>query len=73
MPSASARSNHDVHQVNQYHVILETDPNSSANPGNLHDLYIQGSTSGTVATVASSTAGSLQGRDPGRLPASSSC
>jgi multidrug efflux pump len=59
-------------QVNQYHVILETDPKFQRNPGNLHDLYIQGSTSGTVATVASSTAGSSSGAGSGAAAASSS-
>jgi multidrug efflux pump subunit AcrB len=52
-------------QVNQYHVILEADPRFQQNPGNLHDLYIQGSTSGTVATVASATAGSSSGAGAG--------
>jgi multidrug efflux pump subunit AcrB len=48
-------------QVNQYHVILEADPRFQRNPGNLHDLYIQSSQTGTVAAVASSTAGSSSG------------
>jgi multidrug efflux pump len=48
-------------QVNQYHVILEADPKFQRNPGNLHDLYIQSSQTGTVATVASSTGGSSSG------------
>jgi multidrug efflux pump len=52
-------------QVNQYHVILEADPRFQQNPGNLHDLYIQGSTSGTVAAVASATAGSSSGAGAG--------
>jgi multidrug efflux pump len=48
-------------QVNQYHVILEADPNFQRNPGDLHDLYIQSSQTGSVATVASNTAGSSSG------------
>ena len=58
-------------QVNQYHVILEADPRFQQNPGNLHDLYIQGSTSGTVAAVASATAGSSSGAGAGGGAASS--
>jgi len=52
-------------QVNQYHVILEADPSFQRNPGNLHDLYIQSSQTGTVAAVASSTAGSSSGAGAG--------
>jgi multidrug efflux pump len=48
-------------QVNQYHVILEADPKFQRNPGNLHDLYVQSSQTGTVSAVASSTAGSSSG------------
>jgi multidrug efflux pump len=48
-------------QVNQYHVILEADPKFQRNPGNLHDLYIQSSQTGSVAAVASNTAGSSSG------------
>ena len=48
-------------QVNQYHVILEADPQFQRNPGNLHDLYIQSSSTGTVAATASNTAGSSAG------------
>jgi multidrug efflux pump subunit AcrB len=59
-------------QVNQYHVILETDPRFQRDPGNLHDLYIQGSTTGTVAAVASSTAGSSSGAGSGATGATSS-
>jgi multidrug efflux pump len=58
-------------QVNQYHVILETDPRFQRDPGNLHDLYIQGSTTGTVAAVASSTAGSSSGAGSGATTATS--
>jgi multidrug efflux pump len=52
-------------QVNQYHVILEADPRFQRNPGNLHDLYIQGSQTGAVAAVASSTGGSSSGAGGG--------
>jgi len=50
-------------QLNQYHVILETDPQFQTNPNKLHDIYVQGSTSGngTVAAQASSTAGTSSG------------
>jgi multidrug efflux pump len=52
-------------QVNQYHVILEADPKFQRNPGNLHDLYIQSSSTGTVAAGASNTAGSSSGAGAG--------
>ena len=52
-------------QVNQYHVILEVDPKFQRNPGNLHDLYIQASQSGTPTVVASNTAGSSSGAGAG--------
>jgi multidrug efflux pump len=50
-------------QLNQYHVIMETDPSFQLNPTKLHDIYVQGSTSGTgtVAATASATAGSSSG------------
>jgi multidrug efflux pump len=48
-------------QVNQYHVILEADPKFQRNPGDLHDLYIQSSQTGSVTAVASNTAGSSSG------------
>jgi multidrug efflux pump len=57
-------------QVNQYHVILEADPRFQRNPGNLHDLYIQASQSGTPAAVASNTAGSSAGAGAGNAAAS---
>jgi multidrug efflux pump len=53
-------------QVNQYHVILEADPRFQRNPGNLHDLYIQSTQTGTVPAVASSTAGSSAGAGSAR-------
>ncbi|MDB6015192.1 MAG: acriflavin resistance protein [Gammaproteobacteria bacterium] len=57
-------------QVNQYHVILEADPRFQRNPGNLHDLYIQASLSGTPTAVASNTAGSSSGAGSGGAAAS---
>ena len=50
-------------QLNQYHVIMETDPSFQLNPTKLHDIYVQGSTTGTgtVAATASATAGSSSG------------
>ncbi|MEO6922191.1 MAG: efflux RND transporter permease subunit, partial [Bryocella sp.] len=50
-------------QLNQYHVILETDPDFQSSPNSLNKIYVQGSTSGsgTVAAQASSTAGSSSG------------
>jgi len=50
-------------QLNQYHVILETDPSFQTNPSKLNDIYVQATTggTGTVAAVASSTAGSSSG------------
>jgi multidrug efflux pump len=52
-------------QLNQYHVILETDPQFQVNPQKLNDIYVQASTSGTVAATASSTAGSSSGAGAG--------
>jgi multidrug efflux pump len=50
-------------QLNQYHVILETDPAFQQNPSKLNDIYVQATTSGTgtVAATASATAGSSSG------------
>jgi multidrug efflux pump len=52
-------------QVNQYHVILEVDPQFQQTPGNLNDVYITPSTSGitsatgtTNASTTSTTGGS---------------
>jgi multidrug efflux pump len=43
-------------QLNQYHVILEADPNSQKDPGKLQDLYIQSNAaSGTSGPGASSS------------------
>jgi len=50
-------------QLNQYHVILEADPSFQMNPSKLHDIYVQGTSSGsgTVGATASATAGSSSG------------
>jgi multidrug efflux pump len=53
-------------QLNQYHVILETDPQFQTNPNKLNDIYIQSSTtSGTAGETASNTAGSSSGAGSG--------
>ncbi len=59
-------------QVNQYHVILEADPQFQLNPSKLNDIYVQGTTTGTVAAVASATAGSSSGAGAGGGGATSS-
>jgi multidrug efflux pump len=48
-------------QLNQYHVILEVDPNFQTDPRKLNDIYVQATTTGTVAATASSTQGSSSG------------
>jgi multidrug efflux pump len=53
-------------QLNQYHVILETDPQFQTNPRKLNDIYIQSSSISTApAAVASNTAGSSSGAGSG--------
>jgi multidrug efflux pump subunit AcrB len=53
-------------QVNQYHVILETDPQFQKSPRKLNDIYIQSTSIGTPATaIASNTAGSSSGAGSG--------
>jgi multidrug efflux pump len=52
-------------QLNQYHVILETDPNFQLDPRKLNDIYVQSTTTGTVAATASSTQGSSSGAGAG--------
>jgi multidrug efflux pump len=52
-------------QLNQYHVILETDPKFQLNPRMLNDIYVQTATTGTVAAGASNTAGSSSGAGAG--------
>ena len=58
-------------QLNQYHVILEADPQFQSNPSKLNDIYVQASTTGTVAAQASNTAGSSSGAGAGSTAASS--
>ncbi|HSY34171.1 MAG TPA: efflux RND transporter permease subunit [Acidobacteriaceae bacterium] len=48
-------------QVNQYHVILEADPQFQKDPHKLNDIYVQATTTGTVPATASNTAGSSSG------------
>ena len=55
-------------ELNQYHVILETDPHFQLNPAMLHDIYIQASAGGTTAAVSSNTAGSSSGAGSGQRP-----
>jgi len=53
-------------QLNQYHVILETDPKFQLNPRKLNDIYIQSSlSSGVSSTSVSNTAGSSSGAGSG--------
>ena len=52
-------------QVNQYHVILEADPNFQKDPHKLNDIYVQATTTGTVPATASNTAGSSSGAGSG--------
>jgi multidrug efflux pump len=51
--------------LNQYHVILETDPKFQTDPHKLNDIYVQSTTAGTVAATASNTAGSSSGAGAG--------
>jgi multidrug efflux pump len=59
-------------QLNQYHVILEADPNFQLSPGKLNDIYVQATTTGTVAATPSSTQGSSAGAGSGSSSSSSS-
>ena len=53
-------------QLNQYHVILETDPKFQKDPHKLNDIYIQSTSVATApTTVASNTAGSSSGAGAG--------
>ncbi len=52
-------------QVNQYHVILEADPKFQMDPHKLNDIYVQATTTGTVAATAPNTAGSSSGAGAG--------
>jgi multidrug efflux pump len=58
--------------LNQYHVILETDPKFQADPHKLNDIYVQSTTTGTVAATASNTAGSSSGAGAGSGAATTS-
>jgi multidrug efflux pump len=58
-------------QLNQYHVILETDPRFQTNPAKLRDIYIQGTTgssSSSSTSSSSNTAGSSSGAGSGNTP-----
>jgi multidrug efflux pump len=58
-------------QLNQYHVILETDPLFQRNPKKLQDIYIQSSlTSSTASETTANTAGSSSGAGSGVTPSS---
>jgi multidrug efflux pump len=58
-------------QINQYHVILETDPQFQKSPNKLNDIYIQSSqTSSTSGSTASNTAGSSSGAGSGNAASS---
>ena len=57
-------------QLNQYHVILETAPEFQRDPNKLNEIYIQGSTTGTTAAVASNSAGSSSGAGSGAAASS---
>jgi multidrug efflux pump len=59
-------------QLNQYHVILEADPRFQLDPRKLNDIYVQATTSGTVAATASGTQGSSSGAGSGGGGASTS-
>jgi multidrug efflux pump subunit AcrB len=52
-------------QLNQYHVILETDPRFQINPRMLQNIYIQSSATGSAASSAAHTAGSSSGAGSG--------
>ena len=57
-------------QLNQYHVILETDPKFQLNREKLHDIYIQSAPAGSAtAAAASNTAGSSSGAGAGAASA----
>jgi multidrug efflux pump len=52
-------------QLNQYHVIMEAEPQFQLDPNKLNDIYVQASTTGGVTAVASNTAGSSSGAGNG--------
>jgi multidrug efflux pump len=58
-------------QLNQYHVILETDPQFQLSPERLKDIYIQSSqTSSTSGQTASTVSGSSSGAGSGSAASS---
>ncbi len=58
-------------QLNQYHVILETQPQFQIDPSKLNDLYVQSAqTSATSASTTSNTAGSSSGAGSGAVASS---
>ena len=69
-PLGSARSIPSTRELNQYHVILETDPKFQLNPQNLHDIYIQSvfDQQYLFDAAASNTAGSSSGAGSGVAP-----
>ena len=48
-------------QLNQYHVVLEAQPQFQLDPKSLQQIYIQSSPSGSTSTAVSNTAGSSSG------------
>jgi multidrug efflux pump len=57
-------------QLNQYHVILETDPKFQIDPAKLHDIYIQSALGASSSSGGgSNTAGSSSGAGAGTTPA----
>ncbi len=59
-------------ELNQYHVILETVPKFQSDPHMLNDLYVQATSTGTVAATPSSTQGSSSGAGNGSAASSAS-
>ena len=59
-------------QLNQYHVILETDPQFQRNPQKLNDIYIQSSSTSAGTQASNNTAGSSSGAGSGAAAASAS-
>ncbi len=58
-------------QLNQYHVILETDPKFQLSPERLRDIYIQSSTTSTTSgQTATTTSGSSAGAGSGAATSS---
>ncbi len=58
-------------QVNQYHVILETEPQFRLDPNRLQDLYVQSAATGgstSAAAGGSNSAGSSSGAGSGSAP-----